>query len=78
VGYVIVKKSRHYTGGPGRDGKVYKTAKEAFEVAVKLSQRNPVGFDVLPHKEIRCEVCGGAHVEGVCPDRGKNPRKHSN
>lgn len=63
MGYVIVKKSRHYTGGTGRTNTVYATVEEAQAVAVELSKTNPVGFEVLPYKQIRCEVCGGNHVE---------------
>ena len=65
MSFVIVKKSRHYVGGPGRDGKVYATAEEALAVAIELTQQNPVGFDVRPFEALKCEVCGGAHVEEV-------------
>jgi len=61
--YIIYKKRRHYVHGVGTDGKVYDTKKGALEVAVELTQRNPVGYDVLPYRPIKCEVCGGGHVE---------------
>lgn len=48
--WVVVKKSRLYEGGNGADGKTYGSDVEALEVAVELSQRNPVGYDVVPHK----------------------------
>ncbi len=48
--WVVVKKSRQYIGGNGSDGKTYRTDLEALEVAVELSQRNPVGYEVVPFK----------------------------
>jgi hypothetical protein len=61
--FIIHKKSRHYIGGPGSDGKIHKTAELALEVAVEYTQRNPVGYTVEPYRAIKCEVCGGPHVE---------------
>jgi hypothetical protein len=48
--WVVVKKSRQYIGGNGSDGKTYQSDLEALEVAVELSQRNPVGYEVVPFK----------------------------
>lgn len=53
---VVVKKSRHYTGGPGRGlgdkPEVFATAEEALAVAIELTKRNPVGFEVVPYKPV--------------------------
>jgi hypothetical protein len=46
----VVKKSRLYEGGNGSDGKTYRSDLEALEVAVEMSQRNPVGYEVIPFK----------------------------
>lgn len=64
--FIVFKKSRHYEGGLGVDKKVYATEKEALEVAVEMTQRNPVGYQVLPYKPYPvCSVCGGPHADEI-------------
>lgn len=50
--FIVYKKSRHYTGGLGVDGKIHANEKLALEVAVEMTQRNPVGYEVLPYKPV--------------------------
>ncbi|UCC74919.1 MAG: hypothetical protein JSV86_10330 [Gemmatimonadota bacterium] len=59
TGYVIIKSSRTYTGGPGYQGpavsrstpEVFKTKYAALRAAKKATANNPVGFDVYEHKK---------------------------
>lgn len=65
-GWVIIKKSRSYQGGPGyngptsvrarvRGGLVYRLKRDAQAVADKLSKINLIGFEVLPYRPL--EIC---------------------
>jgi len=44
--YVISKRTRLYTAGPGSDGKVYSSRFEAERAAERGGARNPVGYSV--------------------------------